>query len=91
MAEEQKFSIKITNFINPHLFHFKLENIIGQFDMEMEDRLKVCAVKQRGEKIVGEKKEYVLAYIVTWNKWVRGQIDLVLDDKHYIVWCIDQG
>lgn len=91
MAGDQQFSIKITNFINPHLFHFKLENIIGQHDMEIENRLKESAAKQRGEKIRGEKNEHVLAYIVAWDKWVRGQIDLALGDKQFIVWCIDHG
>lgn len=94
MTEESSYiPIKITNLINPHVFHFKLESIIGQNDIEIEKRLKKIA--KRNARLTGhspELGEMVAAYIVTWDKWVRAQVEMILDNnQQYIVWCMDHG
>ncbi|XP_031626476.1 uncharacterized protein LOC116342844 [Contarinia nasturtii] len=95
--DNQMFPIKITNFINPHFFHFKLESIVGQFDTDTEAQLKENAEKCTQKDKAGympEIDEIVAAYIVPWKKWCRAQIDLVLQEgktHKYVVWCLDQG
>lgn len=97
VTDDKKFPIKITNFINPHLFHFKLENIIGQFDAGIEQQLKDNSEKAQWEYPNGypaKQNEMVAAYIVEWDKWIRAQIDSILEHsngKQYVIWCLDHG
>lgn len=94
---DSKFPIKITNFINPHVFHFKLENIVGQADEEIENALAEEAKQMQWRYSTGYQpklNEIVSVHVLEWSKWVRGQIDLILDEyncKQYVVWCLDQG
>lgn len=96
-VENNKFPIKITNFINPHLFHFQLNNIIGQTDID--DKLAKYVSEIRWSHPSGyqaKELEMVTAYIVEWQKWVRAKIDVILDldsisGKQYIIWCLDHG
>lgn len=99
-SENKKFSIKITNYINPHLFHFKLDNIIvGQTDIDVENELAKYTNEARWSHPTGyhpKEHEIVSAYIMEWRKWVRAEIDVVLDldsgpGKQYIIWCLDHG
>lgn len=98
--KDKKFPIKITNFINPHLFHFKLDNIIvGQADIDMENGLAEYAKEAQWSHPVGhhpKENDLVCAFIVDWRKWVRAVVDVVFDltsgtCKQYIVWCLDHG
>lgn len=95
--ENGKFAIKVTNFINPHLFHFKLENISGQMDAEIESELMKDAKQMLWKYSTGyhpKKDEILSGYVMEWSKWVRVQVDLILEESHglqYVVWCIDQG
>lgn len=99
-SKNKKFPIKITNFINPHLFHFKLDNIIvGQTDIDVENQLADsvnAAYLSHPKGYNAKERELVSAYIIEWRKWVRAQIDVILDldsgrDKQYIIWCLDHG
>lgn len=98
--ENKKFTIKITNFINPHLFHFKLDNIIvGQTDVDVENEVSKHAQESRWSHPTGyhpKEHEIIAAYVLEWRKWVRGVVDVVLDldsgpGKQYIIWCLDHG
>lgn len=97
VKDDTKFPIKITNFINPHLFYFKLENIIGQLDTEIEHQLKQNSEKVKWEYPSGynaKQHEMVAAYVVEWGKWVRAQVDLILEqtnNNQYLIWCLDHG
>lgn len=97
---DKEFPIKITNFINPHLFHFKLDNvIIGRADGDVEKELEKHAKSEGWSHPTGyqpKEHEIVCAHIVDWNKWVRAQVDVIFDlekgpSKKYIIWCIDHG
>lgn len=96
-AESEKFLINVTNFINPHMFHFKLENLVGLQEADIENQLAKYANAKNWELINGftpKQNEIVAAYILEWSKWVRAQVDLIIEEnqeKQYIVWCIDQG
>ncbi|XP_055319176.1 uncharacterized protein LOC129576961 [Sitodiplosis mosellana] len=90
----ERFAIKITNFINPHLFQFKLENIVGQFDIDVEQKLRQNAEKCAAAGYHPEQGAIVAAYILPWGKWVRAEVDLILEENHtlqYVVWCLDHG
>lgn len=98
--DNRKFRIRITNFINPHYFHFKLDNIIvGQMDADLEKELEQYVNDVRWAYRTGyqpKEHELVAAYVVEWRKWVRAQVDMVLDlasgpAKQCIVWCLDHG
>lgn len=72
-SKEVKFAIKITNFINPHLFHFKLESSVGKFDIDVETNLQLNAaelLKQGETSYEPQSGEIVAAYIRHWKKWV---------------------
>lgn len=93
--ENPKFAIKITNFINPHLFHFKLEHIVGQSDLDIANCLQENAekvdIKYGYRPLEGET---ISAFIPPWNKWVRAQVDLILNENgsnRYVIWCLDYG
>lgn len=98
MSEKpEKFLIEVTNFINPHLFHFKLENIVGRVDTDIQIRLKKHAEAKQWEYSNGyrpQQDEIVSAFILEWGKWVRAQVDVILNEgqtKQYVIWCMDQG
>lgn len=89
------FPIQITSFINPHLFYFKLENIVGEYDSKLENHLRLNAENAEIKKLFNPSKgEIISAYIPSWSKWLRGQVDLVLNENgtnQYIIWCLDYG
>lgn len=90
----ERFPIKITNFINPHLFQFKLENIVGQFDIDIEQKLRQNADEGASAGFNPEQGATVAAYIIPWGKWVRAEVDLILEESktlQYVVWCMDHG
>lgn len=92
-TKEAKFLIKITNFINPHLFNFKLDHS----DFDTDEILAKQAAEISSEYPVGyhpQLHQAVLAYIPTWKKWVRAEVDMIFGEgskKRYIVWCCDEG
>lgn len=89
------FPIKITNFINPHWFSFKL-------DAKLDTEINECIdnyVSEIGSysSVDGELKigDIVLVFEMSWNKWVRATVDLVIKQINgghsYIVWLMDYG
>lgn len=96
-ADDFKFLIKITNFINPHLFHFKLDDALGQLDADTQKLLAKTVDETKLSFRAGynpKQDELVLAFITEWNKWVRAQVDLILEErsiKRYVLWCMDDG
>lgn len=98
--ENMKFPIKITNFVNPHLFHFKLDaGVAGQAIVELENEVAKHANKMRSIypfEYYPKEGEIVSAYIEEWGKWVRAAVDVVfdLDSQRYkecMIWCLDYG
>lgn len=92
----KEFCIKITNFINPHMFYFKMENVCGQVDAEIEGKLMENASEMYKNRkgYQPTKREIVSAYVPEWGKWVRAQVDLILEEsfsQQYVLWCLDQG
>lgn len=92
-TKDVKFPIKITNFINPHLFHFKLDHC--EFDTdELVARHAIEVKSAYPDGCQPKEDDMVLAYIGAWDKWVRAEIDMVLEEgltTAYVIWCSDYG
>lgn len=91
-------TIKITHVINPHLFFFKVQNQIDSEVHYIERELKKFVVKYRDEKCATNNDseyfvgDFVALYVVSQNKWIRAEIDVVDEDKsEIIVWATDYG
>lgn len=88
------FSLNIVNFVNPHFFHFKI-NTSNVLEQKIESLLDLELKQQNKEHIyyLPKLSEFVAAFIVPWNKWVRAQIDskIIFDSQKYVIWCMDYG
>lgn len=95
--QNKSFQIKITNFINPHNFYFKLENLMSVREQEIGEKLKNYANANRMKYITGYEpniNEDVVVHIKMEMKWLRGKVDAILkqyDGTEYVVWCVDHG
>lgn len=91
------FPIKMVTFVNPHFFFFKLDNPITGFEDEISKQLEEYTLESKIRYRSGYdavENDFVAAYIVSWNKWVRAQVDLILpfpDSTLYVIWCFDYG
>lgn len=91
------FPIRIVNFINPHCFHFKLDDKILGMEQEIDEWLEMkCSSRLGTNTSLHEPKvgEMVAAYIASWDRWMRAIVDVVLpagESSDYLVWCLDYG
>lgn len=96
-SQEDWYPVRIVHFINPHCFHFKLDDMVGAAEQQIDEALKEmyeCQTKKCRAEYEPQEGEMVAAYIPTWNRWMRAQVDKVLltgDSREYVVWCMDYG
>lgn len=94
-----KHLIYITHFFNPHHFWFKYvdENESNQVELcELDAKIHQYATKCRpSKKLSWRIGDIIAAYNVTWNKWVRGKVENVIEVENgtprYLLWAIDYG
>lgn len=93
-----KFPIKITHYINPHKFYFKLEYGFSEQNSELTKRLEEYALHKCGQYLTGYKPsigEIILVFVQPWNKWVRANVDSIAtfqnDAMKFILWALDDG
>lgn len=90
-------SIRIVHFINPHCFYFKLADLPGHIEKKIDQILAESIDSQPGDCRLGyepTENEMVAAFIPTYGRWVRAQIDTIIcvkESKEYVVWCLDYG
>lgn len=87
------FCVEVTQFIDPNLFFFKCISPFGEKTPEWERDLQM-AIQNEIPGYNGKTNEMVAIFVPEWQKWVRGEVDLVLrefDGPKYIVWCTDYG
>lgn len=93
-----RFLIKITRYINPHKFFFKLEYNLSQFEKNIEDILTIYGTKHRRHGYKGyapKVDEIVVVFMQPWNKWIRAKCDYIAEfaqsDSKFILWSLDDG
>lgn len=95
-------NIRITHYINPHLFWFKLQssylyneelfNLETSLQNHAQHLLRSRQYAQHGYR--PELYEIAMAMHKTTNKWIRVKIESVgenLDGMVYVLWAIDHG
>lgn len=93
--------IKVTHYINPHMFWFRYESSFF-FDeplLDFENKVQTYGRKlnpanfQKGYE--PKRGEVVLVMSPAWNKWIRAEVDNILtfqhEDKKFILWAMDHG
>lgn len=85
------------HFINPHCFYFKLADLTGRIERQIDEMLANSLDLQPKDSQAGyepKENEMVAAFIPTYSRWVRAQVDAIVclkDSKEYVVWCLDYG
>lgn len=94
----QRFLIKITRYINPHTFFFKLEYNLSQFEKDLENKFTIYGTSRRQHGYKGyapSVDEIVVVYMQPWNKWIRAKCDYVAEfvssEPKFILWSLDDG
>lgn len=93
-----KFLIKITRYLNPHKFFFKLEYNLSKFEKDIEDILTIYGTSHRQHGYKGYTPcvdEIVVVFMQPWNKWIRAKCDyiaqFVSSEPKFILWSMDDG
>lgn len=87
--------VRITNFINPHYFNFKLHNVMAM-DPEAEKALRrLQMTSHQMDRHQYKQDDMVVAFIPQWDKWIRAEIDFLIEKTfgptEYVIWCTDYG
>lgn len=94
-----KHLIHITHFFNPNHFWFKFTDTFQSNDDELS-KLDAKIHEQVAQQQHEKKKSWrigdiIAAYNITWNKWVRGRVENVIEMKNgtprYFLWALDYG
>lgn len=96
---KQKFAVKITRYINPHKFFFKLDRKLSEFEQSISEILAThCEPYRRIASWTGYEPrigETVIVFMQPWNKYVRAKCDFiaefVLAEPTYTLWALDDG
>lgn len=97
LLKDQWYHIRIVHFINPHHFYFKYDYMYGSLEDEIDDLLNRSVMSQSGQNSDGYEpmeNEIVVAFIPAWSRWIRAQVDAVINDgdsSGYVVWSLDHG
>lgn len=98
MDAKSKFLIKITRYINPHKFFFKLEYNLSEFERNIENILTIYGTSSRHNGYKGYAPsvgEIVVVFMQPWNKWIRAKCDYIaefeLSEPKFILWAMDDG
>lgn len=97
LLKDHWYHVRIVHFINPHHFYFKYDYMYGSLEDEIDDLLERSVKLDTGKSSEGyEPKvdEIVAAFIPPWKRWIRVQVDAIINDgdsNNYIVWSIDHG
>lgn len=93
--------IRITHFVNPHNFYYKIdEGFLNEDLMKLENQLRLHGIDwMKKHRDVTEFKpkvgETVGLLHQPWNKYIRVVIDSIAEFMHhenkYILWAIDYG
>lgn len=94
-----KHLVHITHFFNPHHFWYKYADAkLSNLDElnELEAKIHEYATNHRHDKNVFWRiGDIVATYSITWNKWVRGRVENVIESDNgtprYSLWAIDCG
>lgn len=94
-----KHLIHITHFFDPNHFWFKFTDPIQSNEAalsKLDAKIHEHAAKQRHEKSKSWRiGDIIAAYNITWNKWVRGKVENVIEMENgtprYFLWALDYG
>lgn len=102
MAESaDKDLIRITHYINPHMFWFKYEtSFFGKSKLlELDSKLQQYYCEDNdvlsNRKYEPQIDEMVGVFNFSWNRWIRAKVDYIIEGisapPKYILWAIDYG
>lgn len=94
-----KHLIHITHFFDPNHFWFKFTDPIQSNEAalsKLDAKIHEHAAQQRHEKTKSWRiGDIIAAYNITWNKWVRGKVENVIEMENgtprYFLWALDYG
>jgi hypothetical protein len=89
-------NIRITHFVNPHLFYYKLDEFNADLDNLEEEILNELTDNTCETNNFQPESGDVVAFLhKRWSKWIRVVVDKVLEcttaDAVYVLWAIDYG
>lgn len=95
------YPIRITQFINPHLFWLKRtshdgDQRLAELELDLQAAMSLpCPPRDRCAGHMPRLNDTVAVKHLAWqNKWLRARVDELLGDTEapkYVLWIVDHG